>query len=156
MAALLVVLALPGCGDSSGRAACGFSSVAGANLLLGAFATPNVTLSAPPRRVPATLPARVVAGPLYSAAMSRPDSLLVATITADSAAHLSPGSGVLIQDTSGRTRGIVLFDAPPVAGAPVIGSVVIGARSAPLVGINVDPTPYQDARCPLFPDSAAK
>jgi hypothetical protein len=130
--------------------------VAGANLLLGAFATPNVTLSVPPRRVPASLPVRVVAGPLYAATVTRPDSLLVVTVAVDSAVKLAPGSGVLIQDTTGRTRGIVLFDAPPVAGAPVIGTVVTGGHSAPLVGLMSDPALYQDQRCPLFPDSAAK
>ncbi|HTO72451.1 MAG TPA: hypothetical protein VMJ30_01465, partial [Gemmatimonadales bacterium] len=92
VAVSFALLALSGCGGGSGRATCGFASVAGANLLLGAFATPNVTLSAPPKRVPAILPARVVAGPLYSATMSRTDSLLVATIAVDSTAHLAPGS----------------------------------------------------------------
>jgi hypothetical protein len=68
---------------------------------------------------------------------------------------LLPGSGVLIQDSTGRTRGVVLFDAPPVAGAPQIGTVVAGEHLAPLVGIMADPALFQDPRCPLFPDSAA-
>lgn len=150
--ALLCIVFL-GCGGSRGSPTCGLASVAGANLLLGAFATPNVTLSAPPRRVPQTLAVRVVAGPLYSATVTRTDSTLQITLPADTSRKLVPGSGVLIQDSTGRTRGVVLFDAPPVAGAPLIGTVVSGAHSAPLVGIMADPALYQDARCPLFPDS---
>lgn len=153
--AVLLALAVAGCGGSHARSTCGLASLAGANLLLGAFATPNVTLSAPPRRVPATLAVRVVAGPLYSASVTRSDSTLRVTLQGEPSSKLVPGSGVLIQDSTGRTRGVLLFDAPPVAGAPQIGTVVAGEHLAPLVGIMADPTLYQDPRCPLFPDSAA-
>ncbi len=153
LALLLPLLLLTACGGRGGNPACGLASVAGANLLLGAFSTPNITLSAPPRRVPVTLQVRVVAGPLYRATVTRTDSLLEVTLLSDSTRNLAPGSGVLIQDTTGRTRGVVLFDAPPVARAPVIGTVVVGSHRVPLVGITADPDLFADARCPLFPDS---
>lgn len=147
-------MATAACGKGGGRATCGFTSVAGANLLLGAFATPNLTLSAAPKYVPAELPVRIVAGPLYRGSVSRTDSLLQITLPADSGKKFIPGSAVLVQDTTGHTRGVVLFDAPPVAGAPLIGSVQMGGRTVPLVGINVDPAPFEDAKCPLFSDGA--
>jgi hypothetical protein len=131
--------------------------VAGANLLLGAFAEPNQTLSAAPRRVPATLPVRVVAGALYAADVTRNDSTTVTITLRDSLpAGLVPGSGVLVQDTSGRTRGVVLYESVPVAGAPHIGRVVSGSAATPLVGIQVDPARFADPRCPLFPDSMGR
>jgi hypothetical protein len=42
-----------------------------------------------------------------------------------------------------------------VAGAPRIGTFVSGAVAVPLVGIQVDLSRFEDARCPTFPDSAA-
>jgi hypothetical protein len=87
--------------------------------------------------------------------VTRSDSALRVTLQGSPSTRLAPGSAVLIQDSTGRTRGVVLFDAPPVAGAPQIGTVVAGELTIPLVGIMADPTLYQDPRCPLFPDSAA-
>jgi hypothetical protein len=151
--AAAALLALSACDKGGGRPTCGLASVAGANLLLGAFQTPNLTLSAAPKYVPITLPVRVVAGPVFVGTVSRVDSLLRITLPADSVKALSPGSAVLVQDTTGRSRGIVLYDAPPVAGAPVIGTVELGPRKVPLIGINADPGRFEDPTCPLFPAS---
>jgi hypothetical protein len=148
---------LTACGGHGGSASCGFAGVAGANLLLGAFAEPNQTLSAAPRRLPATLPVRVVAGALYTADVTRDDSTTVTITLRDSLpSRIVPGSGVLVKDTTGRTRGVVLYEAVPVAGAPRIGTLVSGSVTAPLVGIQVDPSRFEDPRCPMFPDSTAQ
>jgi hypothetical protein len=153
--ALTLGALLAACGGRGGGASCGFASVAGANLLLGAFAEPNQTLGAAPRRLPATLPVRVVAGGLYAADVTRGDSAITITLRDSLPSRIVPGSAVLVQDPSGRTRGIVIYEALPVAGAPRIGQLVSGSVTAPLVGIQVDLSRFEDARCPMFPDSAA-
>ena len=149
-------LLLAACGSRGGGAACGFAGVAGANLLLGAFGEPNQTLSAPPRRLPATLPVRLVAGALYTADVVPGDSAVTVTLRDALPSGVIPGSGVLVKDSTGRTRGVVIYEAPPVAGAPHIGTVVSGALSVPLVGIQVDLSRFEDPKCPTFPDSTGQ
>ncbi len=144
---------LAACGGHGGSASCGFAGVAGANLLLGAFGEPNQTLSAPPRRLPATLPVRLVAGALYIADVTPGDSTVTVTLRDTLPLRVVPGSGVLVQEPTGRVRGVVIYEAPPVAGAPRIGTFVSGAVAAPLVGIQVDLSRFEDAKCPTFPDS---
>ena len=146
---------LAACGGHGGGASCGFASVAGANLLLGAFGEPNQTLSAPPRRLPSTLPVRLVAGSLYTGDVAPGDSTVTVTLRDALPPKVVPGSGVLVQDPTGRIRGVVIYEAPPVAGAPRIGTLVSGAAAVPLVGIQVDLARFEDSRCPNFPDSAA-
>jgi hypothetical protein len=150
-----LALQLAACERHAGGASCGFASVAGANLLLGAFGEPNQTLSAPPRRLPPTLPVRLVAGSLYTADVAPGDSTVTVTLRAALPPRVVPGSGVLVQEPTGRVRGVVVYEAPPVAGAPRIGTFVSGAVAVPLVGIQVDLSRFEDARCPTFPDSAA-
>jgi len=146
---------LAACGGQGGGASCGFAGVAGANLLLGAFAEPNQTLSAPPRRLPPTLPVRLVAGSLYVADVAPGDSTVTVTLRGTLPPKVVPGSGVLVQEPSGRIRGVVIYEAPPVAGAPHIGTLVSGAVGVPLVGIQVELSRFEDPRCPTFPDSVA-
>jgi hypothetical protein len=144
---------LAACAGHGGGASCGFVSVAGANLLLGAFAEPNQTLSAPPRRLPATLPVRLVAGAIYSADVTAADSTVTVTLREALPPRVMPGSGVLVQDPSGRILGVVVYEAPPVAGAPRIGSLVTPSVTVPLVGIQVDLSRFEDPKCPTFPAS---
>ena len=139
---------LAACGSHGGGASCGFAGVAGANLLLGAFGEPNQTLSAAPRRLPATLPVRLVAGALYTADVAPGDSAVTVTLRDPLPPGVIPGSGVLVQEPTGRTRGVVIYEAPPVAGAPHIGTFVSGAVSVPLVGIQVDLSRFEDREMP--------
>jgi hypothetical protein len=150
-----IPVALAGCSGHGGGASCGFAGVAGANLLLGAFAEPNRTLSAPPRRLPAALPVRVVAGAVYTGDVTSADSSVTVTLRDSLPSSIVPGSGVLVQDPSGLTRGIVIYEAMPVAGAPTIGTLVSGRHTAPLVGIQVDLARFEDPKCPTFPDSSS-
>ncbi len=56
----------------------------------------------------------------------------------------------------GVARGVMLYTGQKVRGAPVIGSVVMGALNLPLIGLQTDIAGLQDAKCPFFPDSLAK
>ena len=56
-------------------------------------------------------------------------------------------------NTDGAARGVLIYEGSPIAQAPVLGTVTIEARTVPLLGIQLDPGKYEDARCPVFPDS---
>ena len=54
----------------------------------------------------------------------------------------SPGAQISLE----RLNGVVALDRER-------GTVTIEARTVPLLGIQLDPGKYEDARCPVFPDS---
>lgn len=152
-APLLLLLAACGKSADRGNAACGLAALAGPTALLTQFSVPHQTLSAPPRRLPERLVARVVAGPALPAIVGRADSLLVIGVDGAIPATIKPGYGVLVLDTSETTRGVMLFEGTPVEGAPPIGTVTAGAATLPLIGIQLDPSRIEDPSCPFFPDS---
>jgi hypothetical protein len=67
--------------------------------------------------------------------------------------NVKPGFGVLILDSQGKPRGVLVYEGAPVENAPEIGTVSIDNVTVPLLGIQVDPARFEDPRCPLFPDS---
>ena len=153
-----ILLLLAACSDGSDRANvnCGIVALASPQTLLSEFGVPRQTLSRPPAQVPERIVARIAAGPTLPAIVGREsggDSLLV--IGVEGAAPEMPlGFGVLVTTPDGRTRGLMLYEGLPVEGAPRIGSVTLGSVTAPLLGLEADPASYENADCPLFPDSA--
>jgi hypothetical protein len=154
--ALVLLTAMVGCDRPAGggRAACGLASLAGPTALLTQFSIPRQTLSQPPARLPERLVTRMVAGPAYPSIVGRSDSLLVIGVEGTLPQTAKPGFGVLVVDTSEKVRGVMLFEGDPVEGAPHLGSVSIGSKNLPLVGIQLDPSKIEDPNCPFFPDSA--
>jgi hypothetical protein len=157
-AAVGASLALVGCGDTgrAGEASCGIAALAGPTLLLSEFAVPGQTLATPPERLPEQVAVRLVAGPALRGILGRADSLVIVGVEGKVPAGIKPGSGVLIADTSGTARGVLLYEGPPVERAPIIGTVAIGSENLPLVGIQLDPAKIEDPRCPFFPDSVIR
>ena len=157
--ALLAVALIAACGGDGNRssAACGIAMMAMPNSVIAQFGVPRQTLSRPPAELPGRLVARVAGGGTFPAIVGRspaPDSLLVIGVEGGSQANIALGFGVLIMTPGGAPRGVMLFEGLPVEGAPHIGTVSIGSASAPLLGLEADPTAYEDPACPLFPDSA--
>jgi hypothetical protein len=150
---VLTVSLLGACGKAGAGASCGFATVAGSTLLLSEFTRPGQTLSAPPRTLPERLVARVVAGPAYPAEVGRSANALVVGIEGALPAKVTPGFGVLILDLSGSARGVMLYESRPIRDAPQLGTVTVGQKTIPLLGIQLDPARIEDPRCPFFPDS---
>jgi hypothetical protein len=152
---LALTAALTACGtsDRPSTAACGIASLAGPTLLLGEFAVPGQTLATPPDRLPEQIAVRAVAGPVYRGIVGRADSLVIVGVEGTLPEGIKPGFGVLIADTSGTARGVLLYEGAPVENAPTIGTVSLGSLSLPLTGIQLDPARIEDPRCPFFPDS---
>lgn len=149
---LLAVLA---CSGSNGRpsAACGLAALAGPTALLAQFEVPEQTLASPPRTLPERLVVRQVAGQAYPAIVGRADSLWIIGVQGQLPTNVKAGFGVLVQDRSGKTAGVMLYEGTPVEAAPEIGRVSVGNATVPLLGIQLDIARIEDPRCPLFPDS---
>jgi hypothetical protein len=155
---LLIVAACGGSSDrqTAGSAACGLAALAGPTALLSQFSVPDQTLGSPPRRLPERLVVRLVAGPAYPAIVGRSDSLWLVGVDGTLPPAVRPGFGVLILDSKGGSRGVLLYEGAPVEGAPQIGTVSIGNATVPLIGIQLDPARVEDPRCPFFPDTVLK
>jgi hypothetical protein len=132
---------------------CGFATVAGQSLLLEEFTRPGTTMSALPADLPGVLPVRIALGPAFRAVTGRADSLLMVGIEGTLPATPVVGWGVLIVSPSGTPQGVLLYEGSPMSGAPRLGTVNAGATNVPLVGLQTDIAKFQDATCPIFPDS---
>lgn len=150
---LLLVALLPvaACGERTGGAGCGISSLAGAVMILDQFSVPGQTLSSAPRTLPEMLAVRVAAGPVVRGLVGRADSALVIGVDESLPPTPVPGFGVLIATLAGEARGVILYEGTPITGAPYLGTIQIGERSIPLLGLRADSNRIEDPRCPLFP-----
>ncbi len=147
---------LAACGPSAGgtsTASRGFAAVAGPSLVLSEFSTPGAALSSLPATLPSRLVARFVAGPARAAVVGRRGDSLEVGIEGALPATAHPGFGILVTDTKGGVRGVLVFDGSPVLGAPVLGVVTTGPVRVPLIGIRLEPTRVENPGCPFFPDS---
>lgn len=152
----LAPLVLAACGRGAGSTTCGIAALAGPLALLEQFGVPQRTLSRPPAKLPERLVARIVAGPTLTALMGHTDSSLAVGIEGTVPATAAPQFGVLVVNLEGRALGVMLYDTPPVASAPVLGQVALAGRSIPLLGVEVDLANVENPRCPFFPDSTLK
>ena len=155
----LLVLASAACSGERSGAPCGLAATIGPSSLISQFGVPRQTLSEPPAQLPERLAARLAGGPAYSAVVGREqagDSLLVIGIEGAAPEEFTLGFGVLAMDRAGKARGVMLFQGLPVENAPRIGTVTMDAVAAPLIGVEAEPTSYEQAECPFFPDSLAR
>ena len=151
LAALTLII---GCSSSgSGSYGCGIAAVAGQSLLLEEFTRPGKTLSAPPSDIPGTLPVRIALGPALRAIAGRADSELVIGIEGSLPETPAVGFGVLLVNPEGKAEGVLLYNGDPIQGAPLLGRVNAGERNLPLIGLQTTITSFEDASCPIFPDS---
>lgn len=133
---------------------CGIAALAGPYVVLEAFGKGNA-LDRPPGTTPASLPLRLVGGPVLRGIVGRVDSTgWVIGAEGDVPPGAAPGYGVLIVDQSGTAQGVLLFDGPVVPGAALLGSVGIRDTLLPLVGVRMNPAEMGDSACAVFPDSA--
>lgn len=152
MAAVGLSFCFAGCTPSGGNAACGITALAGATMLLDQFSIPRQTLADPPLRVPPNIPVRVAAGPALRATASLTDEGWTVSVEGVPGA-MTPGFAVLVVSADGNPRGVMLYAGPPLSGAPIIGSVIVGSSRVPLLGLQADIGGLEDPSCPFFPDS---
>lgn len=135
-------------------AACGIAAVVAPTSVLEGFSVERQPLSEPPSKLPERTVARLAAGPAYRALVGRSDSGLVVGVEGSLPATAHPSYGVLVVEKSDNTvQGVLLYEGLIVERAPRLGVVSVGAETLPLIGVELDMTGVQDARCPIFPDS---
>ena len=157
VAPLAALLVLGGCdAKNSGNFGCGISAVAGQSLLLEEFTRPGKTLSVPPTNLPGVLPVRVALGPAFRAVAGRTDTLLVIGLEGELPPTPAVDWGILIVSPAGTAQGVLLYQGDPIEGAPRLGTIHAGDRNLPLVGLMTDIANFQDASCPVFPDSLTR
>ncbi len=150
--ALTLTISVTACAKStgSGSAACGIAALTGPLAVKDAFARGNM-LETVPDSVPASLPVRVVAGPLLAAYSQARDSAgLALTVEGPIPVGALPGYGVILVSPKGVPLGILLFDGVAVPNARLLGTVTVRGSALPLLGIRVDLQGYEDPKCPLF------
>lgn len=151
---LAVLVFLLGCDSkNAGNYACGMYAVAGQSLLLEEFTRPGKTLSVPPADLPAVLPVRIALGPAFRAVAGRTDTMLIIGLEGTLPATPAVDWGALIVSPAGVAQGVLLYQGDPIQGAPRIGTLNAGERNLPLIGLTTDLANFQDATCPIFPDS---
>jgi len=154
LAWLLALVPLSGCGGArSGGYGCGFATVAGQSLLLEQFSRPGAVLAALPATIPEALPVRIALGPAFRSVAGRSDTMLVVGVEGDLPPTPAVGFGVLVVSNEGQVQGILLYEGSPIQGAPILGHVNAGNRDLPLIGLRLDVAGFQNASCPIFPDS---
>lgn len=152
--ALAALALLIGCSSKgSGGYGCGIAAVAGQSLILEEFTRPGKTLSALPPDLPGTLPVRIALGPALRAIVGRADSELVVGLEGALPDTPAVGFGVLLVNPEGKAEGVLLYNGDPIQGAPLLGTVNAGQRNLPLIGLQTTITSFEDASCPIFPDS---
>lgn len=149
------LLILAACsGPRSGNYGCGIAAVAGQSLLIEEFTREGRVLGAPPASLPEVIPARMALGEAYRAIVGRTDSVtLVIGVEGAMPAAPVPGFAVLVVGTDGTTQGVLLYEGEPIQGAPELGTVSVGQRTIPLIGLRTDVANFEDKSCPIFPDS---
>ncbi len=148
------LVGLLGCSQGRSSGACGITAIAGATMLLQEFGVPDQTLGSPPANLPPRLVARVAAGPAFESVVGRmADSGWVIGVEGPIPERIKPRFGVLILDPKGTARGVMVFESEAIRGAPQIGRLSVDTLMLPLLGIQLDPSRFEDPACPLFPDS---
>lgn len=152
--ALAGLAVVSGCsGTGSGNYGCGIAAVAGQSLILEEFTRPGKTLSKPPAEMSPALPVRIALGPVFKSVVGRADSQLVVGLEGSLPATPAVGFGVLIVNPEGKAQGVLLYNGDPIQGAPRLGTVNAGDRNLPLIGLMTTIANFEDASCPIFPDS---
>lgn len=148
-----VLLGLAAACGPAGAPNCGIVHIAGATMVREQFGVPGQTLADAPADLPERLVARLAAGPAYPAIVGRVDSLLAIGVEGTLPPNVELGHGVLLLDAAGAARGVLLYEGDPIEGAPILGTVTMGAAAQPLLGLQLPSGMYEDAACPAFPDS---
>lgn len=157
-AALLLLAAAAACGGPrTGSAACGLAQVAGPALISQHLYNARALILDPPRGLPPELPARVPGERQGRVAVRYLESQLALTYQGTGFPS-APGSGfalLVVDDTSSRVQGVVIYNADGPRDYPAIGYVTSGERSVALYGVRVSWVDVSDPRCPLLGDTAA-
>lgn len=153
LAAPITLLLLAGCNLSERATRCGIAALAGPTMLLEEFTHPGKTMGAVTVAMPEVLPVRFAAGAAQRGLVGQTDSTWIVGVDGPFPPVAEKSFGVLLVDPVAGPRGVLLYEGPPIRGAPILGSVHVSDRVLPMIGLNTTVAAFEDSNCPLFPDS---
>lgn len=157
VSALSVLLAACGTGRS-GSPACGLAQAVGPTVILEQLQDARMVLTEVPRGLPGSLPARVV-GQAQSKVLVGYDQAHDLALGFQGTGMGFPlagagGYGLLVMDdTSQRVEGVLVYLSSAPRDYPKLGSVSDPQASLPLYGVRVDWSGVSNPKCPLLGDS---
>ncbi len=153
LAAPLALLLLAGCNLSERATRCGIAALAGPTMLLEEFTHPGKTMAAVTVPMPEILPVRFTAGAAQRGIVGQTDSTWIVGVDGPFSPIPEKAFGVLLVDPVAGPRGVLLYEGPPIRGAPILGSVHVSDRILPMIALRTTVAAFEDGNCPLFPDS---
>lgn len=148
---LALALVIVGCtSDASRSPACGLAIIAGPTLIQQQLSNARAVIPEPPRGLPDTLPAVVI--------QQRPGKVIVGydathriVLGYQGSGFPAQGYGLLVlDDTSQRVMGVLVFEQPEPKDYPKLGVIAAGSAVLNLYGVRVDWANVSNPRCPLF------
>lgn len=147
---LVLLVAACGRGASSGSPTCGIALIAGPTLIQQQLTNARAVITDPPRGLPDSLPALVI--------QQRPGAVIVGLDAEQGISMQYRGPGfpaqgwglLVVDDSSQRAMGVLIFESPEPAQYPKIGTIVGGSTALNLYGVRVDWSSVSNPRCPLF------
>lgn len=156
-AVFLLIGALTACGTGrSGSPVCGLGYVVGPTVIQEQLQDPRMIVTEAPRGLPTSLPGRV-AGKEAGTALVGYDASKNLILGYQGPNFPIPGSGgfglLVVDDTSSRVEGVLVYESPAPRGYPKLGTVSSGGADIPLYGVRVDWNGVSNPKCPLLGDS---
>ena len=150
--AVLWTVALARCAGDRSRPTCGIAQLVGPAMVQQRMTNIAYVLSAAPRGLPASLPARVVGQAQQGEVLVAYDKTQLVMGYQGPAFPASPGGyGVLVvDDSTQRAQGVILYEPEAPKSLPQVGAVTGTDRSVPLFGVRVDWGGVSNPRCPLL------
>ena len=117
----------------------------------------TAVLTDAPRGLPPTLPARVI---FVGEGAKPPQGEVLDAYSQNQLVMGYQGAGfptppggfglLVVDDSTRRAEGVLIYESEPPKNYPVIGTVTGGERSVPLYGVRVDWPGMNNPRCPLL------
>lgn len=147
-------------GNPENSAACGFTSIAAASIVMQSLQDISRVVADAPPSLPPVLPARVVGYGTARAVVAHAPEGLVLGYEGQGFPPV-PGFGLLLVDDSSEVaRGVLIYEAEGPPGYPKLGTITGSSSTLPLYGIRVHWPSVNAPRCPLFaqlaPDTSVK
>ena len=147
----LAALAAACGGDPSRSATCGFALAAGPTLIQQQLTNPRAVIAEAPRGLPEALPARVAGrAEQGSVIVAYDDGRLLMGYEGASFPTRPAHALLVVDDTSQRAVGVLVYDREGPPDHPRLGSVQGPQNEVPLHGVIVDWASVSNPRCPLL------
>lgn len=138
-------------GDRSRSPACGMARTFGPTMIRERFLNPLAVIVDAPVGLPEALPARVADRSDAGGVGVRYDGRQLMMEFQGTGFPSRPGYALLVMDdTSRRAMGVLIYDADGPTQHPRIGTVQSGDGAIPLYGVLVDWASVSNPRCPLL------